>query len=87
MIFRARFAGAGEPAFAAGPESLEVRLFAWSDLPWDSIAFPSVHWALHAWREAGPGPLRRPAGNPPDDIRGVASLPPSCDDGEGGSAL
>jgi ADP-ribose pyrophosphatase YjhB (NUDIX family) len=87
VIFRARFADEGEPAFGPGPESLEVRLFSWADLPWDRIAFPSVHWALHAWREAGCGPLGRPAGNPRDDIRGEHRLPPETDDVAGGSAL
>lgn len=34
--------------FAAGPESLEVRLFALDpeSLPWDDLAFPVNHWAL-----------------------------------------
>jgi ADP-ribose pyrophosphatase YjhB (NUDIX family) len=31
---------------APGPESLEVGLFAWGDIPWTELAFPSVHWAL-----------------------------------------
>jgi ADP-ribose pyrophosphatase YjhB (NUDIX family) len=47
MFFRARFAG--EPEFAAGDETLEAKLFAWEDIPWDEIAFPSVTWALHSW--------------------------------------
>ena len=47
IIFRARLAS----AFAAGPESLEVALFAWDEIPWDDIAFPSVHWALRHFRE------------------------------------
>lgn len=34
------------PDVAAGPESLEVGLFAWNDIPWDDLAFPTVHWAL-----------------------------------------
>ena len=67
LIFRATLA---EPGFAAGPESLDVRLFAWEDVPWDEIAFPSVHWALRAWRGGAPGI----AGNPPEDVRGVAGL-------------
>lgn len=67
VIFRAALA---EPGFAAGPESLDVRLFAWEDVPWDEIAFPSVRWALKAWREGAPGI----AGNPPEDARGVAGL-------------
>ncbi len=31
---------------AAGPESLEVALLDWDEIPWDDLAFPSVHWAL-----------------------------------------
>lgn len=64
LIYRARLA---EPVFAAGPESLEVRLFAWDDIPWAELAFPSVHWALHAWRHAAGRPLGAPAVNPPGE--------------------
>lgn len=72
LIFRARFADPGAPQFAPGAESLEVGLYAWDAIPWDAIAFPSVVWALDAWRRAGPGALAGPpAGNPPDDPRGV----------------
>jgi ADP-ribose pyrophosphatase YjhB (NUDIX family) len=49
LIYRARLLDA---AVAAGPESLEVGLFAWDEIPWDEIAFPSVRWALHHEREA-----------------------------------
>lgn len=42
IFFRARLLN--EPA--AGPESLEVGLFAWEDIPWSELAFPSVPWAL-----------------------------------------
>ncbi len=72
VIFRARFAG--RPCFAPGPESLEVNLFRWESIPWDDIAFPSVRWALEAWRQAGPGPLGAPIGNPPDDRRGIRGI-------------
>src|SRR6185437_4650848 len=41
VIFRGRFAGAGEPSFAAGAESLEVGLFHWARIPWNEMAFPS----------------------------------------------
>src|SRR5262249_19047955 len=34
------------PYFASDTESLEVRLFAWEDIPWTEFAFPSVTWAL-----------------------------------------
>ena len=38
--------------FAPGPESLAVACFAWEDIPWDALAFPSVRWALlHARRQ------------------------------------
>lgn len=79
VIFRARFRH-GRPSFAAGPESLEVRLFAWEEIPWDSIAFPSVHWALDAWRRQGGNPPGAPAGNPPGDPRGTLGM-------EGGTGL
>jgi ADP-ribose pyrophosphatase YjhB (NUDIX family) len=39
------------PDFAAGEESLEVRLFAWDAIPWHDLAFPSVHWGLKHHRE------------------------------------
>lgn len=35
-----------DPAVSAGPESLEVGLFAWDEVPWDELAFPTVRWAL-----------------------------------------
>ncbi|NKB47880.1 MAG: NUDIX domain-containing protein [Alphaproteobacteria bacterium] len=38
------------PDIAPGEESLEVGLFAWEDIPWDEIAFPTVRWALHQHR-------------------------------------
>ncbi len=49
LIYRARLI---DDAVAAGPESLEVALFGWDEIPWQDIAFPSVHWALHHEREA-----------------------------------
>ncbi|WP_270936461.1 NUDIX hydrolase [Falsiroseomonas oryzae] len=71
VLFRARLAA---PGFAAGPESLEVRLFDWDEIPWAELAFPSVHWVLRAWREAGPGPLGAPRTNPVEDLRGTTPL-------------
>jgi ADP-ribose pyrophosphatase YjhB (NUDIX family) len=35
-----------DPTLDAGTESLEVGLFAWPEIPWSEIAFPSVRWAL-----------------------------------------
>lgn len=62
VIYRARFATA--PHFAAGPESLEVELFAWDDIPWAELAFPTVRWALEAWHANRTGPLGAPATGP-----------------------
>ena len=75
VIFRARFKDPASPHFAPGPESLDVRLFGTESIPWDEIAFPSVGWALDAWRAAGPGPLLAPAGNPANDERGTHRMP------------
>jgi len=36
--------------FAAGPESEDVALVAWEDIPWKDLAFPSVTWALEHYR-------------------------------------
>lgn len=72
VIFRGGFEGSA--SFAPGTESLEVRLFAWADIPWAELAFPSVHWALQAWRDTGAGPLGAPAQNPASDRRGVNRL-------------
>ena len=47
IMFRAELMG----GIAPGPESLEVGLFEWTDIPWEEIAFPSVKWALTQWRE------------------------------------
>jgi ADP-ribose pyrophosphatase YjhB (NUDIX family) len=43
LMYRATLA---EPKFSPGPESLAVALFAWDDIPWTELAFPSVKWAL-----------------------------------------
>jgi ADP-ribose pyrophosphatase YjhB (NUDIX family) len=72
IIYRARFADPAAPRFAAGPESLEVGLFAWDDIPWDRIAFPTVRWALDAWRANPTGALGAPFGNPAEDPRGAS---------------
>jgi ADP-ribose pyrophosphatase YjhB (NUDIX family) len=47
LMYRATLA---VPEFSAGPESLEVALFGWDDIPWAELAFPSVKWALEHFR-------------------------------------
>lgn len=74
IIFRARFSG--EPAYAAGIESQEVRLFAWDEIPWAELAFPSVHWSLQAWRDSGSGPIGAPQGNPGPTDNGPEPVAP-----------
>jgi ADP-ribose pyrophosphatase YjhB (NUDIX family) len=49
LVFRARLLDA---AISAGSESLEVGLFAWEEIPWSDLAFPSIRWALQHDREA-----------------------------------
>ncbi|MEO0910190.1 MAG: NUDIX hydrolase [Pseudomonadota bacterium] len=54
------------PDFSAGEESLEVQLFDWDEIPWDEIAFPTVHWVLEHDRQVEIGeampPFKNPAG-------------------------
>ncbi|MBJ3778732.1 NUDIX hydrolase [Acuticoccus mangrovi] len=58
LIYRARMEAG---AFAPGPESEAVGLFAEDEIPWDAIAFPTVHWALAHARQPG-GPFVNPPG-------------------------
>ncbi len=50
--------------FSAGDESLEVGLFTWDEIPWDELAFPSVHWALTQFRSVLGQDAIVPFGNP-----------------------
>ena len=63
LIYRATLAS---DAVSAGPESAEVALFDWDDLPWDTLAFPSVHWALDHYRKSAGRPLTAPFTAPTD---------------------
>jgi ADP-ribose pyrophosphatase YjhB (NUDIX family) len=62
LMYRASLAA---PQFAPGPESLETNLFAWDDIPWNELAFPSVLWALHHFREVEGRAVFAPFTNPP----------------------
>lgn len=64
IIHRARLSS---PGYSAGPESLEVALFDWADIPWTAIAFPSVVWALNQDRIAGREGFFGPFFNPEDE--------------------
>ncbi|WP_421856044.1 NUDIX domain-containing protein [Oricola sp.] len=52
--------GAHEP----GIESLETALFKWHDIPWNELAFPTVHWMLGHEAERRSGATGLPFGNP-----------------------
>ncbi len=63
LLYRARLT---VPEVAAGPESLEVRLIDWQDIPWDELAFRTVGWVLRRALELrGTGGPLAPVGNPP----------------------
>jgi ADP-ribose pyrophosphatase YjhB (NUDIX family) len=64
VIYRARLV---DPAIAPGPESLEVALFRWEEIPWADLAFPSVHWALRHWRESDGAADFAARSNPPGE--------------------
>jgi ADP-ribose pyrophosphatase YjhB (NUDIX family) len=60
MIYLAELRG----GHAAGPESLETRLFDWDEIPTAQLAFPTVHWMLADARRALAGDKGLPFGNP-----------------------
>jgi 8-oxo-dGTP pyrophosphatase MutT (NUDIX family) len=64
LIYRADLLSAD---VAAGPETAELALFAWDDIPWNEIAFPSVHWALGHYREVRGQATFAPRTNPPGE--------------------
>jgi len=69
LIYRARLVS---PAVAAGPETLELDLFAWDAIPWDLLAFPSVHWALRDYQAVRDQAVFAPRGNPPGEDGGAS---------------
>jgi ADP-ribose pyrophosphatase YjhB (NUDIX family) len=61
FMYRGRLVG----DFAPGPESLEVKLFAYEDIPWDELAFPTGTWALKDWAQVQGQARFIPFANPP----------------------
>ncbi len=61
LIYRATLP---DGIFSAGEESLEVGLFDYDEIPWDEIAFPTVHWALADDLAVHLGKARAPFRNP-----------------------
>ena len=63
LIYRARLT---DPKIEPGPESAELALYDWPEIPWDDLAFPSVHWALNHFYDVRGEASFPPRGNPPD---------------------
>ena len=65
LLYKARLT---RPEVSAGPESQEVMLVGWDEIPWPDLAFPTVRWVLHRAAElrGRQGPFV-PVGNPPRD--------------------
>jgi ADP-ribose pyrophosphatase YjhB (NUDIX family) len=74
LLYRARLLSAD---VAPGPESLEVRLSSWSEIPWDHLAFPTVHWILRRALELEGRPWPQATVSNPDQRQ------PEAVDGEG----
>ena len=55
--------------FSPGPESLEVALFDWKDIPWQDLAFPTVIWALTHYAKTRHLQDFAPFSNPPGTER------------------
>lgn len=65
LMYRARL---HDERVQAGPESEEVELFEWDDIPWADIAFPTVGWALRHWRETRDTDDFPPFSNPQEGL-------------------
>ena len=65
LMYRARLEN---EEVSAGPESEEVMLAAWDDIPWPDIAFPTVGWALRHYRETMGKNNFAPFSNPIDGL-------------------
>jgi len=61
IMFRAQLVS----DFAPGPESTEVKLFRWQDIPWSELAFPTVVWALTHYAKTRGERAFVPVSNPP----------------------
>lgn len=60
IMFRAEL----KSEIAAGPESQAVGLFAWHEIPWSELAFPTVVWALTHYAASRHLSAFAPYGNP-----------------------
>jgi len=61
IMYRARLTG----GYGVGPESAEVGLFSWNEIPWRDLAFPTIVWALSDYARSRHLSAFPPYGNPP----------------------
>ncbi len=61
IMFRAKLLS----DIAPGPESEEVKLVRWADIPWSQMAFPTGIWALTHYAQTRHLKIFPPSGNPP----------------------
>ncbi|GGY47439.1 NUDIX hydrolase [Parvularcula lutaonensis] len=66
VMFRARLMN--PDTIAAGPESEDVSLVTWEDIPWTELAFPTVYWALNHFKEIEGETSFVPFSNPQDGV-------------------
>lgn len=66
IMFRARLLNPEK--IGAGPESQEVKLVAWEDIPWTELAFPTVTWALKHHKKVEGISDFAPFSNPQDGV-------------------
>lgn len=66
VMFKAKLRS---PDVAPGPESTDVKLVTWDEIPWKEMAFPSAVWALKQWKSTEGRTDYPPFGNPPDSDR------------------
>ena len=66
IMYRAKLSN--PESISAGPESEDVRLVTWEDIPWTELAFPTVYWALNHHREVLGKERFTPFSNPQDGV-------------------
>jgi ADP-ribose pyrophosphatase YjhB (NUDIX family) len=65
IMYRARLLS---PDIACGPESSDVALVTWEQIPWAELAFPTVVWALAHFHESRGKTDFATYGNPTGDL-------------------
>jgi ADP-ribose pyrophosphatase YjhB (NUDIX family) len=71
LFYRARLRSRD---YAAGPESQEVKLFAYDQIPWGELAFPTVHWALRHHEQVRGQAVFAPFSNPAEATGAYSEL-------------